>query len=183
MKNCGRRFHNEVGKYRFLNELIKVVSPKVSSLQIRLQFTQMKSMLSSIQPRFNHLLFLVHGWQCTGEGEAEDCRDAVQLDSGFSKWSQDRWSLPDAEKTGCVEMINIIACEKTSVSKEAFSSSPHALHQGSWHVTRSYRWTGLWFLLLRHDLNIRCLTTRTWARWKQNLFCIAVFQTGCLNGK
>ena len=29
MKNCGRRFHNEVGKYRFLNELIKLVSPKV----------------------------------------------------------------------------------------------------------------------------------------------------------
>ncbi|KAM8845055.1 ADP-ribosylation factor-binding protein GGA3 [Spinachia spinachia] len=28
MKNCRRRFHNEVGKYRFLNELIKVVSPK-----------------------------------------------------------------------------------------------------------------------------------------------------------
>uniref|UniRef100_A0AAY5KKF2 Golgi associated, gamma adaptin ear containing, ARF binding protein 3b n=1 Tax=Esox lucius TaxID=8010 RepID=A0AAY5KKF2_ESOLU len=28
MKNCGRRFHNEIGKYRFLNELIKVVSPK-----------------------------------------------------------------------------------------------------------------------------------------------------------
>uniref|UniRef100_A0A3Q4AQF3 Uncharacterized protein n=1 Tax=Mola mola TaxID=94237 RepID=A0A3Q4AQF3_MOLML len=28
MKNCGRRFHAEVGKYRFLNELIKVVSPK-----------------------------------------------------------------------------------------------------------------------------------------------------------
>uniref|UniRef100_A0A6I8P568 VHS domain-containing protein n=1 Tax=Ornithorhynchus anatinus TaxID=9258 RepID=A0A6I8P568_ORNAN len=30
MKNCGRRFHSEVGKFRFLNELIKVVSPKVS---------------------------------------------------------------------------------------------------------------------------------------------------------
>lgn len=30
MKNCGRRLHNEVGKFRFLNELIKVVSPKVS---------------------------------------------------------------------------------------------------------------------------------------------------------
>nr|XP_046266564.1 ADP-ribosylation factor-binding protein GGA3a [Scatophagus argus]XP_046266574.1 ADP-ribosylation factor-binding protein GGA3a [Scatophagus argus] len=28
MKNCGRRFHNEVGKFRFLNELIKVISPK-----------------------------------------------------------------------------------------------------------------------------------------------------------
>ncbi len=34
MKNCGRRFHNEVGKYRFLNELIKVVSPKVSGLYV-----------------------------------------------------------------------------------------------------------------------------------------------------
>ncbi|XP_061844223.1 ADP-ribosylation factor-binding protein GGA1-like [Nerophis lumbriciformis] len=28
MKNCGKEFHNEVGKFRFLNELIKVVSPK-----------------------------------------------------------------------------------------------------------------------------------------------------------
>uniref|UniRef100_A0A8C5PRW9 ADP-ribosylation factor-binding protein GGA1 n=1 Tax=Leptobrachium leishanense TaxID=445787 RepID=A0A8C5PRW9_9ANUR len=27
-KNCGKRFHSEVGKFRFLNELIKVVSPK-----------------------------------------------------------------------------------------------------------------------------------------------------------
>lgn len=28
-KNCGESFQNEIGKYRFLNELIKVVSPKV----------------------------------------------------------------------------------------------------------------------------------------------------------
>ncbi|KAG7214523.1 hypothetical protein INR49_023038 [Caranx melampygus] len=28
MRSCGKRFHNEVGKFRFLNELIKVVSPK-----------------------------------------------------------------------------------------------------------------------------------------------------------
>uniref|UniRef100_A0A3Q3E773 VHS domain-containing protein n=1 Tax=Hippocampus comes TaxID=109280 RepID=A0A3Q3E773_HIPCM len=32
MKNCGQRFQNEVGKFRFLNELIKVISPKVSTL-------------------------------------------------------------------------------------------------------------------------------------------------------
>lgn len=32
VKNCGRRFHQEVGKFRFLNEMIKVVSPKVSLL-------------------------------------------------------------------------------------------------------------------------------------------------------
>ena len=29
MKHCGRRFHQEVGKFRFLNEIIKVISPKV----------------------------------------------------------------------------------------------------------------------------------------------------------
>ncbi|XP_059165355.1 ADP-ribosylation factor-binding protein GGA1-like isoform X2 [Physella acuta] len=28
VKNCGRYFHQEVGKFRFLNEIIKVVSPK-----------------------------------------------------------------------------------------------------------------------------------------------------------
>uniref|UniRef100_A0A3Q3IG38 Golgi-associated, gamma adaptin ear containing, ARF binding protein 1 n=1 Tax=Monopterus albus TaxID=43700 RepID=A0A3Q3IG38_MONAL len=28
VKNCGKQFHSEVGKFRFLNELIKVVSPK-----------------------------------------------------------------------------------------------------------------------------------------------------------
>lgn len=36
MKNCGKRFHNEVGKFRFLNELIKVVSPKVRCLWLLL---------------------------------------------------------------------------------------------------------------------------------------------------
>jgi ADP-ribosylation factor-binding protein GGA len=28
MRNCGKIFHQEVGKFRFLNELIKLVSPK-----------------------------------------------------------------------------------------------------------------------------------------------------------
>lgn len=28
MKRCGNNFHMEVGKFRFLNELIKLVSPK-----------------------------------------------------------------------------------------------------------------------------------------------------------
>uniref|UniRef100_A0A8C7YJ28 Golgi associated, gamma adaptin ear containing, ARF binding protein 3b n=1 Tax=Oryzias sinensis TaxID=183150 RepID=A0A8C7YJ28_9TELE len=27
MKNCGKRFHREVGRYRYLNELVKLVSP------------------------------------------------------------------------------------------------------------------------------------------------------------
>ena len=29
MKNCGQRFHQELGKFRFLNELIRMISPKV----------------------------------------------------------------------------------------------------------------------------------------------------------
>lgn len=29
MNNCGKSFQNEVAKFRFLNELIKVLSPKV----------------------------------------------------------------------------------------------------------------------------------------------------------
>lgn len=28
MKNCGKQFHAEIGKFRFLNELIMLVSPK-----------------------------------------------------------------------------------------------------------------------------------------------------------
>lgn len=35
MKSCGKRFHDEVGKFRFLNELIKVVSPKVGAPSAR----------------------------------------------------------------------------------------------------------------------------------------------------
>lgn len=29
VNNCGERFHHEIAKFRFLNELIKVLSPKV----------------------------------------------------------------------------------------------------------------------------------------------------------
>lgn len=36
MKNCGSRFHSEVGKFRFLNELVKVISPKVRDKSARL---------------------------------------------------------------------------------------------------------------------------------------------------
>lgn len=28
MKNCGERFHDLIGRFRFLNEMIKIVSPK-----------------------------------------------------------------------------------------------------------------------------------------------------------
>ena len=42
MKHCGRRFHQEVGKFRFLNEIIKVISPKVGNVMI-LSFWTAKS--------------------------------------------------------------------------------------------------------------------------------------------
>lgn len=52
MKNCGKRFHSEVGKFRFLNELIKVVSPKVEPpsplTPVRSGF--IPSLVSSLKP-------------------------------------------------------------------------------------------------------------------------------------
>lgn len=30
VKNCGKRFHQELGKFRFLNEMIRSISPKVN---------------------------------------------------------------------------------------------------------------------------------------------------------
>ena len=36
VNHCGEKFHNEVAKFRFLNELIKVLSPKVSTLGLAL---------------------------------------------------------------------------------------------------------------------------------------------------
>jgi ADP-ribosylation factor-binding protein GGA len=34
VQSCGRRFHQEIGKFRFLNEMIKLVSPKVKIISI-----------------------------------------------------------------------------------------------------------------------------------------------------
>lgn len=36
MNHCGEQFHGEVAKFRFLNELIKVLSPKVSAMVLAL---------------------------------------------------------------------------------------------------------------------------------------------------
>lgn len=36
VNHCGEKFHSEVAKFRFLNELIKVLSPKVSALVLAL---------------------------------------------------------------------------------------------------------------------------------------------------
>lgn len=36
VNHCGEKFHNEVAKFRFLNELIKVLSPKVSAMVLTL---------------------------------------------------------------------------------------------------------------------------------------------------
>lgn len=36
VNHCGGKFHSEVAKFRFLNELIKVLSPKVGTLVLAL---------------------------------------------------------------------------------------------------------------------------------------------------
>lgn len=44
MNNCGKRFHSEAAKFRFLNELIKVLSPKFlgqwSGAEVKLRVTE-----------------------------------------------------------------------------------------------------------------------------------------------
>ncbi|XP_061703046.1 ADP-ribosylation factor-binding protein GGA1 [Syngnathoides biaculeatus] len=65
MKNCGKRFHSEVGKFRFLNELIKVVSPKYLGSR-------------SPEPVKKKVLELIYGWTLGLPDEAKIV-DAYQM--------------------------------------------------------------------------------------------------------
>ncbi|XP_070778909.1 ADP-ribosylation factor-binding protein GGA1 isoform X2 [Enoplosus armatus] len=65
MKNCGKRFHSEVGKFRFLNELIKVVSPKYLGSR-------------SPEPVKKKVLELIYSWTLGLPDEAK-ISDAYQM--------------------------------------------------------------------------------------------------------
>ncbi|KAJ0058215.1 hypothetical protein NL108_009108 [Boleophthalmus pectinirostris] len=65
MKNCGKRFHSEVGKFRFLNELIKVVSPKYLGSR-------------SPEPVKKKVLELIYSWTLALPDEAK-ITDAYQM--------------------------------------------------------------------------------------------------------
>uniref|UniRef100_A0A669DPB1 Golgi associated, gamma adaptin ear containing, ARF binding protein 1 n=1 Tax=Oreochromis niloticus TaxID=8128 RepID=A0A669DPB1_ORENI len=65
MKNCGKRFHSEVGKFRFLNELIKVVSPKYLGTR-------------SPEPVKKKVLELIYSWTLALPDEAK-ISDAYQM--------------------------------------------------------------------------------------------------------
>lgn len=61
VNHCGEKFHNEVAKFRFLNELIKVLSPKVSaqglalSVPLTVGVTKTLQVKSSVLPRLRPL--------------------------------------------------------------------------------------------------------------------------------
>ncbi|XP_056143160.1 ADP-ribosylation factor-binding protein GGA1-like isoform X2 [Lampris incognitus] len=65
MKNCGKRFHSEVGKFRFLNELIKVVSPKYLGSRSR-------------EPVKKKVVELIYSWTL-GLPEEAKISDAYQM--------------------------------------------------------------------------------------------------------
>uniref|UniRef100_A0A8C6SUM0 Golgi associated, gamma adaptin ear containing, ARF binding protein 1 n=1 Tax=Neogobius melanostomus TaxID=47308 RepID=A0A8C6SUM0_9GOBI len=65
MKSCGKRFHSEVGKFRFLNELIKVVSPKYLGSR-------------SPEPVKKKVLELIYSWTLALPDEAKII-DAYQM--------------------------------------------------------------------------------------------------------
>lgn len=90
MKNCGRRFHNEVGKFRFLNELIKVVSPKVSPVkfpQVGVRFLGLEVFGGHSKPCMGHL------FQYLGDKVSEGVKTKV-IEMLYS-WTV---SLPDEAK-------------------------------------------------------------------------------------
>ena len=91
MKNCGRRFHNEVGKFRFLNELIKLVSPKVSNVNVKTLINGhmfMFELMFSVIPRGTSLIF-----QYLGDKVSEKVKSKV-IEMLYS-WTV---SLPDEAK-------------------------------------------------------------------------------------
>lgn len=57
MNNCGKRFQTEVAKFRFLNELIKVLSPKVRDrMEASPQITRQITMIFNINYELQHLI-------------------------------------------------------------------------------------------------------------------------------
>ncbi|XP_061893420.1 ADP-ribosylation factor-binding protein GGA1-like isoform X1 [Entelurus aequoreus] len=81
MKNCGKRFHNEVGKFRFLNELIKVVSPKYLGSR-------------SPEPVKKKVLELIYSWTLGLPDEAK-ISDAYQMLKKQGILKQDPQLPPD----------------------------------------------------------------------------------------
>uniref|UniRef100_A0A803T1A0 VHS domain-containing protein n=1 Tax=Anolis carolinensis TaxID=28377 RepID=A0A803T1A0_ANOCA len=66
MKNCGKRFHDEVGKFRFLNELIKVYNYNHGTLS--------PSLASIFQFPISALRYVVMRWDFQLPGKrAENC--------------------------------------------------------------------------------------------------------------
>ena len=67
MKHCGVSFHAEVGKFRFLNEMIKLVSPKYLGGQTALAVKQ-------------RVLLLMHTWtvDCPQETKIKEAYDMLK---------------------------------------------------------------------------------------------------------
>jgi len=67
MKHCGVGFHAEVGKFRFLNEMIKLVSPKYLGGQTALAVKQ-------------RVLLLMHMWtvDCPRETKIKEAYDMLK---------------------------------------------------------------------------------------------------------
>ncbi|XP_051940045.1 ADP-ribosylation factor-binding protein GGA3a isoform X2 [Hippocampus zosterae] len=65
MKNCGQRFQNEVGKFRFLNELIKVISPKYLGDKVSVKLK-------------SKVIEMIYGWTVNLPEETKIC-EAYQM--------------------------------------------------------------------------------------------------------
>uniref|UniRef100_A0A3P8URV0 Golgi associated, gamma adaptin ear containing, ARF binding protein 3a n=1 Tax=Cynoglossus semilaevis TaxID=244447 RepID=A0A3P8URV0_CYNSE len=65
MKNCGQRFHSEVGQFKFLNKLVKAISPKYPGDQVS------KRVKAKV-------IEMLYGWTVSLPGEGKIC-EAYQM--------------------------------------------------------------------------------------------------------
>ena len=83
VKNCGKPLHQELGKFRFLNELIRMISPKVRVVSVTFEvivldvhFCVPGFFLSCLLPLFMFLLCV--NWQYLANEISENTKKKVK---------------------------------------------------------------------------------------------------------
>ena len=96
VKSCGPLFHSEVGKFKFLNEMIKLVSPRWPQ-----PLNMLKGRIHGAKIRDFELL-QVSSWAHSRTYQEESDWNVICLDT--TKWPQGRdknqWSLHYAQVAG-----------------------------------------------------------------------------------
>lgn len=92
---CGKRFQQEMGKFRFLNEMIKLVSPKVFSFSFQISSSKWRTnALFSLS-----LLGIVFSKSYIRKSEEKSDWNSLCMDQRFSSRNENRWSISNVKET------------------------------------------------------------------------------------